>query len=154
MPILGIWKTRKEKEQEAQKNLEERLGAEQIKIGEQIYSALTKAAQQNTQYKIMQDGKIAQGIGAMRVTTLPKNGGMYSILVGIDDQSSFTGWNPNSRGYPVLQVNVKMHNTGEEINAFKGPYGPEWNYSAKAVGPAIEDLCAKVKNYTLFPKSN
>lgn len=121
----------------------EKIRLEQFRLGENIFNELTKAAESNKTFNVL-DGNHVEGIGPLRVAKVEDNGGGYSIFIVIDATGSTQG------NYPVYQIDVRLKNIGKEIHTHEGAFGKDENYAKQAVALLVEKLAKEVSEYRLY----
>jgi hypothetical protein len=118
---------------------------EQSEMGEKMFDQLKIAVESNQVFNIMSDGKQAESVGPMKVSKIENNGNRFTINVDIVAPKAMQGF------YPVYEFNVDLGNEGQEIHAFKCPYGPDNFYGRQALELFIEKYTREVSEFRLYP---
>lgn len=143
-----VEKERREREENERRR---KLQAKQRQAGHLLFAELSQAAAQNKVSNAMRDGTFARNAGAIEVERLEQNGGLgYSIIVSMPDPTCMTMGGLRKPGYPLCQVNINLEKEGKEIHVFRGPYGPERDYSADEFNDLRSNLYEWVQTYRMF----
>ena len=136
----------KRKEREATARKHQQRFDRQTNLGNRIYNALVEACSLNPS-------------GRMRVERMKDNGGnTYTISVGWQEDSSYTMGGMTYRGYPVLEVHIKIvGRTNNQINVAWGPYPSEKNNTYYDMnverfesGPELQIMAARMTAYSPY----
>lgn len=145
MALFGIYKSKREKEEEQRKQKEE-LQEKQIIAGLNMHAEMWQATRENKTYKTMQTGEISDKIGNAKITHIPQNGDNYTLFFEIENKEI---GGPSQ--YEILQVNINLEK--DKIHTFNCPYGPDKTYSfEKQKTEATKEIKEFIRQYTLFPK--
>ena len=164
MALFGLYKTKKEREREERERqageLEKKLTT-QKQLGEELTRDLVSAASENRVYNVMQDGTVVteatvhgfrtgKKFGPVAVEALPNNGRQYSVCVGVVNPTVLTQFSPSHPGYPILQADINMSETGKELHVHHGAYGADEYHPIISFAQVKADLVRRVQEYRLF----
>jgi hypothetical protein len=137
-------KVESERREREEKEAERKLHAKQREAGNILFAELVQAAVQNKVSNLLDDGIFSKTVGPIEVERLEHNGELgYSIIVNMPDPTCATYGGLKKTGYTIFQVSINLKKTGKEIHVFKGPYGPERDYSRAE----FDDLRSKLYEY-------
>jgi hypothetical protein len=138
---------RRKREHELAERKRKKLLDRQENLGNQVFNDLVNASLQNPS-------------GKVKVERLKENGCLgYSIIVGWQEDSSYTMGGLTYRGYPVLQVNINTLRN-PQVTISWGPYpNPKDNtYHEVGIemfscGPQIVSMRSRVATYSPYTKA-
>lgn len=139
---------------------QEYLDASQQEYGERLSRSLGDAASKNNVYNVMPDGtkcrstatyyKERAPLGPVTCWPIPKNGQTFSVIVGIPDNTTRTGY------WFVAQALVDMAKPGKELYAYTSVYPREEDTIRLPITEFpefVRHLSKHVTDYRLFPGS-
>jgi hypothetical protein len=140
-------------EDDARREAEE-LRIDQLRIGDQIYNSIRKAAREN---KVFNKPYELIGYGNTFIPGRRENNGMsYTITVGIPDDRVSAGFIFDEKGRLVKGVEavviyIDLSRAGNEIHMMTGPYGKNEAFSINYLQDFIEIACNIVRNFRRYP---
>lgn len=126
----------RENKEEAQREYEIK---QQQDISAEVSTCLTRTASKNDNYNKRLDGTTDNEIGPLYVKSIPYNGGDYTALVKQDIEG---------KKHVHLQVDINV--SEDKLHLFKGPYGPDINYSINQKEDAKDRACEFVKYISVY----
>jgi hypothetical protein len=142
MDILGRKKRRAEKEKAEAEKRAQKQKKEQETLFKEFMAFIfdrMEAANKSNKFRTLK-GEIVEGIGEM--TSFTANNGT-SIIVMVPDKSVYKHLQPT-----VFQLDIDV--SKDRIHVFKGPYGPDNNFSLADKERAKKLIRAYIDGYRLF----
>jgi len=154
MDFLGISKRRRVRKDATAVKAEqvrlEQLAQEQVRLGTHLYNRLASAAKRNETGHLHNGETAYFGYGnsgevkPLTVGKIPQNGESYSVVAAWPCSASWT------RNFPVLQADIRLHETGKEFHVHYGAYGNDVYYERGNWDKFVYDLEKHVETAKLF----